>query len=171
MKLLKFGFIGLAVAFAIAACSHAGTPPANNNPAANAAPTPDEWAGVRRLFNETCSNCHKADGRGGEVTFSEGDDKPLKVPSLREGKKAEENDADYIEQIKFGEPGEMPAFGKRLNDDQIKQLVAYIRKEFQGKAVKLPPASASPAAPPAETKSPTPKDDKGDPPKADDGKS
>ena len=102
----------------------------------------DEWAESRQRFTQFCGNCHKTDGAGGEVSFSEGD-KPLKVPTLKEGKFAEKSDAEYIKQITDGGEG-MPAYKKRLTDDKIAQLAAFIRKEFQGKDVKLPPAKPGP---------------------------
>jgi len=35
--------------------------------------------------------------------------------------------------IANGEEGEMPAFKDKLSDAEIKDLVKYIRREFQGK--------------------------------------
>ena len=150
MKLVKFALISLACAWFAAACSDAGkTPIASDAPGAalpKATATPvaanDEWAEARQRFTQFCANCHKPDGAGGEVSFSEGD-KPLKVPTLKEGKFAEKSDAEYVKQITDGGEG-MPAYKKRLTDDKIAQLVAFIRKEFQGKDVKLPPAKPGP---------------------------
>ena len=141
MKLVKLALIGLFAAFFVAACSKTNPPTGTVSELKPSASTPknDEWAGVRKLYTDTCSNCHKADGAGGSVTFSEGDP-PLKVPTFKSERQTSEPDAEYIEQIKEGGDG-MPSFKKRLNDSQIAQLVAYIRKEFQGKDVKLPAAA------------------------------
>jgi mono/diheme cytochrome c family protein len=160
MKLFKLALTGLLGLWFVAACNTADGPkPSNgNNTVATATTpatvaTPDEWADVRRSYQNFCVNCHKADGTGGSVTFEDGG-KPLDVPSLKSEKAAKEPDAEYIEQIKNGGDG-MPAFKNRLKDDKIKQLVAFIRKEIQGQNVKLPPAApaeepaAKPDAPPA----------------------
>jgi mono/diheme cytochrome c family protein len=40
---------------------------------------------------------------------------------------AKESDADLIEGIKKGDPPKMPPYKDKLNDDQIKSLVAYVR--------------------------------------------
>ncbi len=36
-------------------------------------------------------------------------------------------DEELFNKIKFGKPGQMAAFGSVFTDDQIRQLVAYIR--------------------------------------------
>ena len=42
--------------------------------------------------------------------------------------------SEWIEVIEHGEKDEgMPAFGDKLNDEDIKNLVKFIRREFQGK--------------------------------------
>ncbi len=148
MKLFKLALVISLAALFVAACGNSNAPTANppivtNTPAAP--PKADEWAATRSLYQASCVNCHKADGTGGSVTFSEGDP-PLKVPTLKGEKQANEPDAEYIEQIKEGGDG-MPGFKTRLNDGQVAQLVAYIRHEFQGKDVKLPQSAAAPDKP------------------------
>ena len=147
MKLFKLALVFLFVALLVVACGKSNAPTTNVSDSKTPAATPknDEWAAARSLYQATCVNCHKADGTGGSVTFAEGDP-PLKVPTLKSEKQANEPDAEYIEQIKEGGDG-MPAFKKRLNDGQIAQRVAYIRHEFQGKDVKLPQSAAAPDKP------------------------
>ena len=118
--------------------------PANVATAANAAratPTPDEFAAARELYANECKRCHQEDGRGG--VFEEPGLKPFKVPSLREGHALEHTDAQLARQISNGGDW-MPAYKGRLTPEQIDQLVAFVRKEFQGRA-----PGASPSAPPA----------------------
>jgi mono/diheme cytochrome c family protein len=143
MKLLKLVVLAVLVALFAAACSKSEPPPAqsteNKPPSATppaATPPADQWAAARSLYQASCVKCHKADGTGGEVSFAEGDP-PLKVPTFKSERQANEPDAEYIEQIQVGGDG-MPGFAKRLSDAQIAQLVAFIRKEFQGKEVKPP---------------------------------
>jgi mono/diheme cytochrome c family protein len=172
MKLLKFAISTIALTFWAAACNNPNAPTATPNanaplsevpaskPPAN--PVPPEWAAAHKLYTDTCVNCHKADGTGGETSFSEGEP-PIKVPSFKSDKLVNEPDAEFIDVIKNGDEA-MPAFKKRYNDDQIKLLVAYIRNRFQGKNV-TPPAAATTDKPaennPNTTASAAPADDKG----------
>lgn len=60
------------------------------------------------------------------------DGKKFKVPSLREGHALHHTDDKFIVQIREGDE-EMPAFKDKLKPEEIKDLVRFIRKEFQGK--------------------------------------
>ena len=135
MKLLKLSFLALSLTLWAAACSDAGSPTANQptapaaTPATTAAATPDALVEARQLYGQICSNCHQADGSGGVKDF--GDGKPLKVPTLLSEGKIKDPDADFIKQINEGGEG-MPAYKKKLNETQVKGLVAYVRA-LQGK--------------------------------------
>lgn len=108
----------------------ANKPAANTNaPATNTAPPADELASAKKIYSEKCVNCHKADGTGGEVDL-EGD--KLKVPSYKSDKALKLDDAKMASIIADGDD-EMPAFGKKLSETEIKDLVKMIRKDFQGK--------------------------------------
>jgi mono/diheme cytochrome c family protein len=171
MKLLKFAISTIALTFWAAACNNPNAPTAAPNanapvselPASKppAAAVPPEWAAAHKLYTDTCVNCHKADGTGGETSFSEGEP-PIKVPSFKSDKLVNEPDAEFIDVIKNGDDA-MPAFKKRYNDDQIKLLVAYIRNRFQGKNVTPPAATTDKPAEnnPNTTASAAPADDKG----------
>ncbi|HEX8144211.1 MAG TPA: cytochrome c [Pyrinomonadaceae bacterium] len=144
MKPIKLALFA-ATAFAIfpLACNNtSNTNPvsnANTGPApaaspaasAQASPTPaDEFAQTRVIYAESCTICHAPKGEGGTVKIQ---GKQLKVPSLKEGHALNHNEEQLAKQIANGGDG-MPAFKDRLNPEQIKELVRFIRKEFQGKA-------------------------------------
>ena len=107
---------------------------------ANTSATPDEFAAARAVYAQECLRCHQAEGQGG--VFEEPGLKPLEVPSLREGHALDHTDARLARQITNGGEG-MPAFKTRLKPEQIKQLVAFIRREFQGQVA----STGSPGTP------------------------
>lgn len=140
MKPFKLSLLAFACALFALAC---GT---NNNTAVSsggatsadrAAPhstpaptaTPDELAAARQTYNTTCARCHKENGEGGVAELEEG--AKLKVPSFKTGHGAMHTDAQYAKQIANGGDG-MPAFKKRLTEQQINELVRLIRHDFQG---------------------------------------
>jgi mono/diheme cytochrome c family protein len=91
----------------------------------------DELADARKLFLEKCSRCHKENGSGGKVLI---DGEELRVPNFASEKMKKEPDEEFIDAIKNGIPDEgMPSFKKELTEEQIKDLVRFIRKEFQKK--------------------------------------
>lgn len=90
---------------------------------------PDELAEARKIYMEKCVKCHKEDGTGGKTMI---DGIQIRVPNFRSEKMKKEPDSDFIKAIKNGIPDEgMPSFKDELNEEQIKQLVNFIRKEFQ----------------------------------------
>jgi len=99
---------------------------------ANSQPTvaPDEFAGSRKIYAESCANCHGADGAGGEGLF---EGKKVKVPSFQSKGAMNASDANLYRHIAEGEEDEMPAFKNDLTEAQINELVKFIRKEFQKK--------------------------------------
>ncbi len=64
------------------------------------------------LFDHNCAHCHGDDARGDEG------------PSLYDLKKS---DARVTKIIKEGIKGEMPKFGTKFNDADIRALIAYVR--------------------------------------------
>jgi mono/diheme cytochrome c family protein len=96
----------------------------------NSAPT-DEIASGKTVYSERCVKCHKENGTGGEVEVMGA---KHKAADFTNEKVKNESDADYISVIETGEIDEgMPAFKGKLTDEQIKSVVKFIRKEFQGK--------------------------------------
>lgn len=144
MQTAKLLLAAFALASATAACGggDAPDPTANARPTAtvtrapsSGAPPASPAAGAEDLgtaradYSQTCINCHKADGAGGEVKLDSGG--TLKVPSLREAG-LKDSDAELADQIRDGGGG-MPPFKNRLSDKQIGDLVRFIRKEFHGR--------------------------------------
>lgn len=142
MNRLKVGFVAGFLALFIFACAQTQNSKLvveNNNSAVtkttnavvDASPAADELAAARKIYSEACVKCHKADGAGG-VTVVEG--KNIKAPNLTVERQKKKPDSDYIEIIENGALDDgMPAFKGKIGDDDIKNLVKYIRKEFQGK--------------------------------------
>jgi mono/diheme cytochrome c family protein len=64
-------------------------------------------------FSSICGFCHEDGGR-----------RAGKGPQLMG---TEKTDEQIFERIKFGKPGRMAAFGGAFTDDQIRQIVVYIR--------------------------------------------
>ena len=86
--------------------------------------TAEQLARAKSLFNEKCARCHGADGRG-ETVVGE----MLSVPDFTDAEwwKKEARDERFIESITEGK-NEMPAFGKKLSRNEIRSLVAYVRR-------------------------------------------
>ena len=102
--------------------------PAANGNSSSAQSTPDQFAGVRAIYDKECKSCHGQNGAGGPVKLEDGT--KLKVPSFREGHALRHPDADYLKQITKGGDG-MPAFEKKLTPEQMNDLIAFIREVFQ----------------------------------------
>jgi mono/diheme cytochrome c family protein len=125
--------------FVIACNKQSNAPNANSNTSTTNTATPDPFAETRGVFAKTCQTCHGADGKGGPVKLEDGT--RLRVPSLREGHALRHPDSDYVKQIREGGDG-MPAFKDKLNQQQIDELIHFIRHEFQGDMT--PPPEKSP---------------------------
>jgi mono/diheme cytochrome c family protein len=74
------------------------------------------------LFKTKCAMCHGPDGAGKTPMGQK-----LNIRDLRSAEVQKQSDADLTHVIGHGK-GKMPAFGKSLNEDQIKLLVAHIRE-------------------------------------------
>jgi mono/diheme cytochrome c family protein len=138
MSFIKLSLV-FSAAILFAACSGANvsqnTASAPANSATNNSTTAQNPAGdselaiARGLYSKRCVSCHKENGEGGEKDI-EGE--KIKVPNFKDPRVAAENDEEYIHQIEKGGDG-MPAYKGKITDGEIKNLVLYIRKEFQGK--------------------------------------
>ena len=73
------------------------------------------------LYKTKCATCHGADGKGGTAVG-----KANKIRDLSSADVQQQSDADLTTVITAGK-GKMPAYGKSLKPDQVKDLVAYIR--------------------------------------------
>jgi len=85
--------------------------------------TKDDTA--RELYARNCAACHGADGEGKQVGT-------LRVPPLREGRAVQDPDARLLSQIHDGGNG-MPPFKFTLTDDEIRDLLRFVREEIQKK--------------------------------------
>jgi len=74
------------------------------------------------LFKSKCAICHSADGSGSGPVG-----KSLNIPDLRSDVVQKSSDADLIGFVTNGK-NKMPTFKEKLTEDQIKQLVAYVRE-------------------------------------------
>lgn len=79
---------------------------------------------TRTLFERNCAACHGPQGEGKQIGT-------LKVPSLREGRPATDPDARLLTQIHDGGGG-MPPFKYTLTDEQMQDLLRFLREELQG---------------------------------------
>ena len=142
MKLLKISLVLSAFALFVFACSqNANTNNATNNAVKNVnttvntnAPTNtavDETALGKTSYKQNCANCHKDDGTGGKVTI---DGRAMKPDDLTSDKMKNLTDEKYVRFIENGIPDEgMPALKGKISDAEIKAIIAYIRKDLQGK--------------------------------------
>jgi len=77
--------------------------------------------GGEALYKTKCTVCHGADGKG-ETTVG----KANKIRDLASADVQKQSDADLTGIITTGK-NKMPAYGKSLKPDQVKDLVAYVR--------------------------------------------
>jgi mono/diheme cytochrome c family protein len=75
---------------------------------------------VEALYKSKCQVCHGADGKGSPAG------QKLGVKDFHSPEVQKQTDAELIEVTKQGR-GKMPAYDKKLTNDQIKQLIKYIR--------------------------------------------
>jgi cytochrome c6 len=68
-------------------------------------------------YKSRCAMCHGADGKGGKMGT-----KDFASPDIQGM-----TDAQLTEVVTKGKPPKMPAYGDKLKDSDIKDLVAYIR--------------------------------------------
>ena len=95
---------GALCACALAVMSHAEE---------SASPKPVKPFNVKGTFSSICGFCHEDYGRHAG-----------KGPQLMD---SPSSDAFLFKRIKFGKPGRMAAFASAFSDDQIHQIVAFIR--------------------------------------------
>jgi cytochrome c oxidase cbb3-type subunit 3 len=77
---------------------------------------------AKTLFKQACVRCHGSDGRGETTLGQIVGATDLSRPEWQE----RVDDSRLLNSITHGR-GEMPAFGKKLDSDQIKLLTAYVR--------------------------------------------
>ena len=80
---------------------------------------------TRTLFERNCAVCHGPRGEGKQLGT-------LTVPPLTQGAAMTDPDDRLFRQVYDGGKG-MPPFKYTLTDEQIKDLVSFVRKEIQQK--------------------------------------
>ena len=88
--------------------------------AAIAAPAFAQSAGAD-TYKAKCQMCHGPDG-----TAATPMGKMMKIPSFKDPSVVKASDAELIAVTKDGK-GKMPAYNGKLTDDQIKEVVSFIR--------------------------------------------
>jgi mono/diheme cytochrome c family protein len=74
------------------------------------------------LFRSNCIICHGSDGSGKTAIGKQNKIKDLKSPEVQKA-----TDAEWFELISKGKKP-MPPFGNRLKEDQIHQIISYLRE-------------------------------------------
>ena len=74
------------------------------------------------LYKTKCAACHGPDGSGSTATG-----KAMGAPDFRSDEVQKQTDAQLTDATANGKGKKMPAYKGKLTDDQIKQLVGYIR--------------------------------------------
>src|SRR5688572_22131232 len=89
----------------------------------------------RGIFVRTCSGCHGSDGRGAMRPGLSRPPRDLTNPAFQ----AQMSDEQLRQSIRIGK-GQMPAFGGLMGDEEISNLIAFIRSL-------APPGTVIPGAP------------------------
>jgi mono/diheme cytochrome c family protein len=142
MHIFKLSIFITGIALFIFGCAGNNTPPpappanaGNNSANVNAAapaPPKDELAWARNEYKEHCAKCHRDNGEGGTAGSARKPNKTIDVPSFKRASIVKDPDEELIEQIAMGSD-EMPGYAEVYSPEQMKDLVKFIRKEFQGK--------------------------------------
>lgn len=83
--------------------------------------TPATAESAADLYKAKCAMCHGPTGLGDSPAG-----RALKAQSLKDPSVVKATDAELIAIVKSGK-GKMPPYTGKLTDDQIKQLIGYIR--------------------------------------------
>jgi mono/diheme cytochrome c family protein len=134
MKLISLALTSIVIALIATACTETATPTNTSTPTAAASPAAsaaatDQFAAARANYAKNCEACHGPTAEGGLVKV---DNKQIKVPSLKRDHAVKHKDEELVKIITGGEE-EMPAFKDKLNQQQIVEMVRFIRANFQGK--------------------------------------
>jgi cytochrome c oxidase cbb3-type subunit 3 len=105
-----------------------------------------------RIFQRTCSGCHGADGRGSWRAGLATRPRDLTKPDFQ----AQMSNEQLRHSIRVGK-GQMPAFGGLMGDEEISDVIAFVRTLVPPGSLPpglvAPPSAApppsAPAAPPA----------------------
>ena len=136
MKLILLALTCIAMFLVASACTETATPTNTNTARAGASPaapaataTPDPFAAAKANYTKNCEPCHGPNAEGGPVKV---DNKTIKVPSLKADHAIKHTDEQITKMITNGEEA-MPAFKDKMSQQEIADMVKFVRKQFQGK--------------------------------------
>ena len=115
MLKLPFRTIFIAASVSLAACG------------GQSGASTDGASAAESLYKGQCASCHGARGETREIGGR-------LIPGLNSGRAATYTDERLAQWIREGGVG-MPPFRNQLTDEQIRELVRFIRQDLQGKSV------------------------------------
>ncbi|HEY1454141.1 MAG TPA: cytochrome c [Roseiarcus sp.] len=112
------------LALALVTAAAVGAPALSDDAVANSAPMSRGWVfseqGGADLFANVCAACHQPDAKGAAGAAA--------YPPLAADKKLAST--DFILTVLFGGRKAMPPFGRMLSDEQVADVVNYVRTHF-----------------------------------------
>lgn len=137
MKLTLLALCCVVLALVAIGCTETASPTNTATPRTTAAASPsaspsasaDEFAHAKQLYAKNCEGCHGPNAEGGLAKVN---NKQIKVPSLKADHAVKHTDEQLTKMITNGEE-EMPSFKDKLSQDEINQMVRYIRQVVQKK--------------------------------------
>ena len=84
-------------------------------------------ADAKEVYDKSCASCHGKDGKGDTPAGKKLKAKDYTDPAVQAALKDEELIKAVKEGVKDGDKTKMKGFGDKLTDEEIKQLIAYIR--------------------------------------------
>ena len=129
LSCLLFGLVAIACTETAAPTNSAAPRTTAASPAPSATAPADEFARAKTNYAKNCEACHGPNAEGGLAKVN---NKQIKVPSLKAAHAIKHTDEQLTKMITNGEE-DMPAFKDKLSQDEINELVRYIRKVVQAK--------------------------------------
>lgn len=86
----------------------------------------------KKLYENTCADCHRANGQG----------LPNKFPALDKNPFVQGDPAKVIDTVlqgRKGSLGQMPTWKDTLNDNQVAAVITYIRQGWSNKGTAVTP--------------------------------
>lgn len=84
-------------------------------------------ADAKEIYDKSCASCHGKEGKGDTPAGKKLKAKDFTDATAQAAMKDDEMIKAIKEGIKDGDKTKMKGFGDKLTDDEIKQLIAYVR--------------------------------------------